>query len=116
MTDTVTQTATIVYHDGSEDADVLAAKHELTQQMFTKTMQLQIWKPEHQRPGRHFVYSARYICFFTRLLDQLNDRASLDGLTRRVRKRQADIFDHATVWSDICLAYLKVCLELCITL
>lgn len=78
--------------------------------MFTKTMQLQIWKPEHQRPGRHFVYSARYIRFFTRLLDQLNDRAGLEGLARRVRKRNADIYEHGIVWQEICQAYLRVCL------
>lgn len=71
-------------------------------------MQLQIWKPENQRPGRHFVYSSRYIKFFTRLLDQLSDRNGLEGLARRVRKRQADIFEHGTVWQDICHAYLRV--------
>ena len=71
-------------------------------------MQLQIWKPEHQRPGRHFVYMSRYIRFFMHLLDQLDDRAGLDALAKRVRKRGHDIFEHANVWEDICKTYLKV--------
>lgn len=75
--------------------------------MFTKTMTLQIWKPVHQRPGRHFVYFARYIKFFAKILEQLNDRTGLEGLARRVRKRQADIFEHASVWHEICQSYLK---------
>ncbi|KAI7534037.1 hypothetical protein KC331_g12768 [Hortaea werneckii] len=84
------------------------AKHELTQQMFTKTMVLQVWRPESERPGRHFVYTARYTRFFTRILEELRDRAGLEALARRVRRRPHDTFEHALVWQDICSAYLRL--------
>ena len=84
------------------------AKHELTQQIFTKTMSIQVWKPEHERAGRHFVYTGRYVCFFVRLLFQLGDRVSLEALAKRIRKKSGDFVDHAKIWQIVCIAYLKV--------
>lgn len=46
--------------------------------------------------------------FFVGLLDQLDDRASLDQLLRRVRKKQGDFFNHTKLWEDICLTYAKM--------
>jgi hypothetical protein len=85
-----------------------AAKHELTQQIFTKTMSIQVWKPEHERAGRHFVYTGRYVSFFVKLLVQLGDRLSLEALGRRVRKKPGDFIEHATLWAELCVAHLKV--------
>ncbi|KAK4553613.1 Histone transcription regulator 3 [Recurvomyces mirabilis] len=85
-----------------------AAKHEFTLQMFTKTMVLQVWRPESERAGRHFVYTARYTRFFTRILEQLADRPSLEALARRVRRRPHEIFEHGIVWQEICNAYLRL--------
>ena len=88
----------------------LGAKHELTQQIFTKTMHIQVWKPDNERPGRHFVYTGRYVRFFVRLLYQLNDRASLEALAKRNRKKSGDFFDHTKIWEEVCMAYLNVTL------
>lgn len=84
------------------------AKHELTQQIFTKTMSIQVWKPEYERAGRHFVYTRRYVNFFVQLLFQLGDRASLEALGKRVRKKSGDFMYHGSLWSDICMNHLKV--------
>lgn len=77
-------------------------------QTFTKTLTIQVWRPEYERPGRHFVYTTRYVYFFVSLLDELDDRASLDQLLRRVRKKQGDFMDHTKLWEDICLTYAKM--------
>jgi len=71
-------------------------------------MAIQVWRPENERPGRHFVYTTRYVYFFVHLLDQLDDRAGLDQLLRRVRKRQGDFINHPKLWEDICLTYGRV--------
>ncbi|PYI21222.1 transcriptional corepressor of histone genes [Aspergillus violaceofuscus CBS 115571] len=98
--------ARILYEDDEDSIDAAsAAKNELTQQIVTKTMTIQVWKPEHERPGRHFVYTTRYAYFFVSLLDQLDDRANLDQLLRRVRKKQGDFVNHAKLWEDMCLTY-----------
>ncbi|PYH45558.1 putative transcriptional corepressor of histone genes (Hir3) [Aspergillus saccharolyticus JOP 1030-1] len=101
--------ARIIYEDDQESIDAASmAKNELTQQIFTKTMTIQVWRPENERPGRHFVYTTRYAYFFVALLDQLDDRANLDQLLRRVRKKQGDFVNHAKLWEDMCLTYAGV--------
>lgn len=68
----------------------------------------QVWKPDNERPGRHFVYTGRYVSFFVRLLYQLNDRTSLEALAKKNRKRSVDFFNHTRIWEEVCTAYLKV--------
>lgn len=97
-----------MYDDQKDAPAAIAAKNELSQQIFTKTMSIQVWRPEHERPGRHFVYTTRYVYFFVNLLDQLDDRAGLDQLLRRVRKKQGDFINHTKLWEDICLTYGRV--------
>lgn len=105
----VARAAHVIYDDSSSDVHaVLGAKHEFTQQIFTKTMSIQVWKPEHERPGRHFVYTSRYVGFFVTLLMQLGDRGSLEALGKRVRKKPGDFVDHASIWAEVCTAHLKL--------
>ncbi|CAG7930323.1 unnamed protein product [Penicillium olsonii] len=102
-----TKAAHIFYNEQRNASAALAAKQELSQ-IFTKTLTIQVWRPEFERPGRHFVYTTRYVYFFVSLLDQLDDRASLDQLLRRVRKKQGDFFFHSKLWEDCCLTYAKL--------
>ncbi|KAJ0423748.1 hypothetical protein BJY00DRAFT_309980 [Aspergillus carlsbadensis] len=100
--------AHIIYDDDKNATAAAKAKAELTQQIFTKTMAIQVWKPEYERPGRHFVYTTRYVYFFIALLDQVDDRANLEQLLRRVRKKQGDFINHTKLWEDMCLTYGRV--------
>jgi hypothetical protein len=103
------QAAHVIYDDSPDNLpSAMSVKAELTQQMFTKTMVLQVWKPENERPGRHFVYTTLYLRFFVRILVQLSDRANLELLIRRLRRKTHEFFDHTRLWQDTCLAYLKL--------
>ncbi|KAF2167700.1 hypothetical protein M409DRAFT_65826 [Zasmidium cellare ATCC 36951] len=110
------RSAQIIYNDakdeimGGKNLGVMGAHHEI-QQIFTKTMTLQVWKPESERPGRHFVYTTIYTRFYMELLRQLKDRANLEQLARRVRRRAHDLFEHLQLWQDICTAYLQLLRE-----
>jgi hypothetical protein len=86
----------------------LGAKHELTQSMFTKTMAMQVWRPEFERPGRHFVYTSRYVQFFFKLLEKTNDRANYGLLLRKLRRKSADYYDHRELWQEECTKYVKM--------
>ena len=106
---TLFKAAHIIYNSISDRVRAAQdAKHEITQQIFTKTMAIQVWKPDNERAGRHFVYTGRYVRFFVRLLYQLNDKSSLEALARRIRKKSGDSVGHAGIWQEICQAYLKV--------
>jgi len=100
--------AHVIYDDSTDMMVAHGAKHELTQQIFTKTMAVQVWKPEFERPGRHFVYTTRYTRFFVNLLDQTMDKANLELLAKRVRKKQTDFFEHSKLWQDLCQKFLKL--------
>lgn len=71
-------------------------------------MTVQVWRPENERAGRHFVYTTRYVYFFVQLLDQLDDRANLDMLVRRVRRKVNDYLNFPKLWEDTCATYIKV--------
>jgi tetratricopeptide (TPR) repeat protein len=94
--------------DNSALLGPLGARHELTQQMFTKTMVLQVWRPDAERPGRHFVYTTQYTRFFVKILEALRDRTNLEMLARKVRRRNHELYEHTAVWQDICSAYLRI--------
>ncbi|MCJ1307493.1 Histone transcription regulator 3 [Agyrium rufum] len=99
-----------VIYDESKD-DIMAAhgaKHELTQQIFTKTMTIQVWRPENERAGRHFVYTSRYVEFFVELLLRTGDRTSIEALTKRIRKKGSEFVDHTKTWNLVCQAYLTL--------
>lgn len=100
--------AHVIYDETSDLASALGAKHEFTQQIFTKTMTLQVWKPENERPGRHYVYTGRYVSFFVHLLEQLNDRANLDQLVRRIRRKTTDFLDHTKIWEEVATTFVRL--------
>ena len=105
----VARAAHVIYDDSINDPIAPhAAKHELTQQIFTKTMTIQVWRPEHERAGRHFVYTGRYVEFFVELLRKTNDRANIEALAKRIRKRASDFVDHGRIWDVVCTAYVDL--------
>ena len=100
--------AHVLYDDSPNLAGALGAKHEFTQQIFTKTLTMQVWKPENERPGRHYVYTGQYVLFFVHLLEQLNDRGSLDALVRRIRRKTTDFLDHTNIWETAATTYVRL--------
>lgn len=100
--------AHVLYDDSLSWAGALGAKHEFTQQIFTKTMVMQVWKPENERPGRHYVYTGRYVLFFVHILEQLSDRTSLDSLVRRIRRKVTDFLDHGKIWEEAATTYVRM--------
>ncbi|KAL9108276.1 MAG: hypothetical protein Q9227_006873 [Pyrenula ochraceoflavens] len=103
--------AHIVYEDGRNQLTAAGAFHKITQHIFTKTMTLQVWKPENERPGRHFVYTSRYVLFLLRLLDQLRAkeyRENFEPLARRIRRKQGEFLDHQHIWEELCTTYVRV--------
>lgn len=76
--------------------------------MFTKTMAVQVWKPEHERPGRHFVYTTRYTRFFVDLLEITGDKVNFELLAKRVRKKPAEFYEHSQLWQELCTRYLRM--------
>ncbi|RGP60536.1 histone transcription regulator 3 [Fusarium sporotrichioides] len=93
---------------GDRLVEAKAAFGILRDSMFTKTMVMNVWKCDAERPGRHHVYTEQYVRFMTKLLVIMNDRGNLEQLLRRLRKKGADFYHFTDLWQSCCMAYLKL--------
>jgi hypothetical protein len=109
----IARTANIVYDETSEEEKfpgraAAGALTEFRESIFTKTMHIQVWKPDAERPGRHCVYMERYVRYMTRLLHLLNDKANMEQLAKRVKKKSNDFHKFSNVWNEVCTTYLRL--------
>ncbi|KAK4125750.1 histone transcription regulator 3 [Parathielavia appendiculata] len=97
------------YPSGSESSShARSAFNVLRENMFTKTMVMNVWKCDAERPGRHHVYTERYIRYMVGLLNVLNDRVNLEAVLRRIRKKGADFYHFNELWQYCVLTYVKL--------
>lgn len=95
----------------SETSKLVQAKAAfsiLRESMFTKTMVMNVWKCDAERPGRHFVYMEQYVRLVVSILRVLGDRNRLVALLRRLRKRGADYYHFGELWHNCCYEYLSM--------
>lgn len=80
----------------------------LRDNMFTKTMVLNVWKCDAERPGRHHVFTEQYTRFMVRLLVIMNNRVDLELMLRRLRKKSADFYHFNDLWYSCSVAYVAL--------
>ncbi|KAH8912662.1 hypothetical protein BR93DRAFT_933624 [Coniochaeta sp. PMI_546] len=85
-----------------------AAFSVLRENMFTKTMVMNVWKCDAERPGRHHVYTSQYVRYMFRLLSVMNDRTNMEALLRRLRKKGADFYHFNDLWYQCAFTYLTL--------
>ncbi|KAK4450801.1 histone transcription regulator 3 [Podospora aff. communis PSN243] len=94
--------------DGGGYIAAKAAFGVLRESMFTKTMVMNVWKCDAERPGRHHVYTEQYIRFMVRVLAVMNDRVNLEMVLRRIRKKGADFYHFNELWQSSVVTYVKM--------
>ncbi|TAQ86037.1 hypothetical protein B7494_g5637 [Chlorociboria aeruginascens] len=105
----VARVANILFDETKPDyIQACAARDEFRESIFTKTMQIQVWKPDAERPGRHCVFMERYVRFMVKLLSATNDKDNMEMLTKRVKKKGSDFFHFNQVWTECCSSYLRL--------
>lgn len=100
--------ARIDYREAGNVPGALGAKHHFIDSIFTKTMMMQVWKPENERAGRHYVYTGRYLRFFISVLETLKDRSNLEQVVRKIRRKTTDFINHTKVWEDAMTTYIDL--------
>ncbi|KAF2966361.1 hypothetical protein GQX73_g7208 [Xylaria multiplex] len=103
--------ARIVFDENSAESTAvhaMAAFSVLKDSMLTKTMVMNVWKCDAERPGRHHVYTEQYVRFVVKLLVVLKERTNFEAMLRRLRKKGADYYHFSDLWQTCCLAYLKL--------
>lgn len=100
--------AHVLYREDDNVANALGAKAHFVDSIFTKSMMMQVWKPENERAGRHYIYTGRYLRFFTKVLVTLRDRSNLEQVVRRIRRKTTDFINHPQVWEDAVTSYVDL--------
>lgn len=105
----VARVARILFDETNPNfAHATAARNELRESIFTKTMHIQVWKSEAERAGRHCVYMERYVLLMVKLLWLTNDKTGMEALVKRVRKKNNDFHKFDRVWAECCTTYLRL--------
>ena len=84
------RTAKILYH---EFKDINGALEEMENMVSIKASKnlINIWKPEYERPGKHFVYAHDYLVFYITLLLEKSDFNSIALVIKKVRRFGAGV-------------------------
>lgn len=100
--------AHVIWDNEQSIAAAIGARHKFADSIFTKNMTMQVWKPENERPGRHYVYTGRYLRFFIEILNVLKDRSNLEQVVRKIRRKTTDFINHTKVWEDAVTVYIDL--------
>ncbi|KAF7726581.1 Histone transcription regulator 3 [Apophysomyces ossiformis] len=87
------------------------AKAELSQFFTLKTntkSPISIWKPDFERPGKHFEYVYKYTTFLVELAEANDDVETLKQLCRKARRAQTVLLRDDKVFSAAYTAYLQI--------
>ncbi|KAK6337757.1 Histone transcription regulator 3 [Orbilia brochopaga] len=97
-----------IMYDDIEDHD--KAHKELSTFFAHKNQLYTIWKPENERPGRHYVYVHQYLLFWTQMLGETNDKPALEGLVKKLKKQgpAGGCWKQPEVWDKVVITYAKV--------
>ena len=107
----VYKSAQLIYKqlNPSPEAAQQAKDHLERNNMYSqKTAALTVWKPEVERPGRHWVYMTRYARFICKLLEETADAEFMQTFARRVRRKVNEFFDHTALWQHVLDAHLRL--------
>lgn len=63
---------------------------------------LQMWKPENERAGKHFVYMYQYTRFYITVLTQERDLSSLISMFPKLRKANSTMVHLYYAWDHMC--------------
>ena len=73
----------------------------------SKTLVL-IWKPEYERPGKHFFYTYQYARFYTVLLTSKLDMISLILMLPKLRRSNSVMVNLYAAWESLCSSICKM--------
>lgn len=72
----------------------------------TKTF-LQMWKPENERAGKHFVYMHQYARFYITVLTRERDLSSLVCMFPKLRKANSTMVQLYHAWDHMCSSFCR---------
>ncbi|EDO15711.1 hypothetical protein Kpol_1000p22, partial [Vanderwaltozyma polyspora DSM 70294] len=78
--------AKILHHDFNDINGALKEMDNLISLKSVNKNLVNIWKPDLERPGKHFVYTYQYIMFYIELLNDKKDYNSIGLAIKKIRR------------------------------
>lgn len=78
--------ARILFEDLDELDGAISEMDSLMVLKSTNKNLVNIWKPEFERPGKHFIYTYQYVMFYMDLLFYKNDYVSIGWVAKKLRR------------------------------
>lgn len=97
------------FNDLKKAKDCMAKYFSL--KLATKTF-LQMWKPENERAGKHFVYMYQYARFYITVLTRERDLSSLILMFPKLRKANSTMVQLYFAWDHMCSSLCKFIREI----
>lgn len=94
-----------------EFGDIKGAIQEMNNFMMLKQTSkslILIWKPDNERPGKHFYYTYEYCRFFIELLTKNLDVNSLVQMLPKLKRSNSIMINLYTIWEMICSSICKI--------
>lgn len=94
-----------------EFGEITEAKEEISSivslKSTNKTLVL-IWKPENERPGKHFYYTFQYAHFYVVLLSSERNLIGLIQMLPKLRRSNSIMVSLYTLWETLCSSICKI--------
>lgn len=72
-----------------------------------KTLVL-IWKPDNERPGKHFCYTYQYAQFYLEILTKQSNLTGLVQMLPKLRRSNATMVSLYNAWENLCSSICKL--------
>ncbi|KAI8333838.1 hypothetical protein BC941DRAFT_106385 [Chlamydoabsidia padenii] len=98
-----------MYHKIYKDAE--QAKSELLPLFALKQPNkglVNIWRSEHERPGKHFVFNRQYVTFLIDLAKETNDLDTLKNMCRKLKRASTTLLKEDEGFKEALSAYIEV--------
>ncbi|KAK6459780.1 uncharacterized protein RJT20DRAFT_5335 [Scheffersomyces xylosifermentans] len=100
--------ATILFDEFDDVSEALEEMSSFVSLKATSKTLVSIWKPEQERPGKHFYYTFQYSRFYITLLTHKLDLIGLISMLPKLRRSNSTMVQLYTTWEILCSSICKI--------
>ncbi|KAK6460472.1 hypothetical protein DFJ63DRAFT_290729 [Scheffersomyces coipomensis] len=100
--------AKILFEEFDKVEDAVEEMSSIISLKATSKTLVSIWKPEQERPGKHFYYTYQYSSLYITLLANKSDLISLISMLPKLRRSNSTMVSLYTTWESLCSSICKI--------
>lgn len=102
----------IYYEDLNESNEAKEEMGNIVSLKATSKTLVLIWKPEYERPGKHFHYTFEYALFYIIILTKELNLTSLIQMLPKLRRSNSTMLSLFTAWETLCSSICRIIRDL----